>query len=136
LRSFTAEDLEDRIRLREAKKSVVNKYAAVVVLSFVLAGLTYLVPSRLSAENKVVIAASVQMAAVQLVNVWLYLSNLKNFKKEFSQAFVYISVGMLPLGVFFAQIGLVQILGIADAPPFQYASMRCSSRLKAGLRRY
>lgn len=123
LRSFTSEDLEDHIRLREAKKSFINKYLIAALASFVFAGFIYFIPSRLSMEHKNLIAASIQLVAAQLITVWFYVSNLKNFKKEFRQAFVLVSVGILPLGIFFAQIGFVQLIGIGNAIQFQYAEM-------------
>jgi hypothetical protein len=124
LRSFTAEDLEDRIRLRETKESRFNTYIIACVASFVFAGLVYLIPDRhLNLQYKTLIAACLQMLIAQIITVWFYMSNLNNFKQEFRRAFVYISFGILPLGVFFAQIGLVQVLGIGDATPFQYADM-------------
>lgn len=140
LRSFTAEDLEDRVRLRQEKKTFFNKYIVAVAASFVLAGIVYLLPG-LVIEDKNLIATSIQMLTAQLITVWFYVSNLKNFKKEVRQAFVLISVGILPLGIFFAQIGLVQLIGIGDAIQFQYAEMNYIATLAfilmyVGFRKY
>lgn len=124
LRSFTAEDLEDRLRLRETKQSKANSYGLAVVASVGLASLVFLIPSsRLTLEYKALIAACAQMLISQLITVWFYLSNLNNFKKEFRKAFFYISLGILPLGVLFGQIGLVEILGVGGAAPFRYAGV-------------
>lgn len=142
LRSFTAEDLEDRIRLRETSEPKFNSYVIALLVSFGIAGLAYLIPSSdLTLEHKNLIAACTQMLTSQLITMWLYLSNLNNFKKEFRQAFVYLSIGILPLGVLFGQIGLVQILGIEEAAPFQYAGVSYFATLAFvimyfGLRKY
>jgi ABC-type multidrug transport system fused ATPase/permease subunit len=142
LRSFTAEDLEDRIRLRETKKSRLNTYPMAILLSAIAAGLMYLLPSSiLSLDHKNLTAACTFMLVSQLITVWFYLSNLKNFKKEFRQAFVYLSVGVVPLGVLFGQLGISPILGVGDAPAFRYAGVSYFATLAficmyLGLRKY
>ena len=142
LRSFTGEELEDRIRLREIKKPFINKYLIATIVSFVLGGFAYLIPIQdLTSEYRILIAAATQLLVSQLATVWFYISNLGNFKKEFRQAYALIAFGILPIGILYAQIGLVQILGIGETPPFHYGGMTYFAALAFvfmyfGLRKY
>ena len=125
LRTFTLESLEERLQAQEAQKksSIFLNTFGLALLSAVTAGaLGFLILGEVPLGKRLLGAVPFFYATLCIGIAWLYLSSLRDFRKEFKRASVYMGIGAIFMASN-AQYMFYSLWNIADAAPLRYAGI-------------
>jgi hypothetical protein len=146
LRSFTTKSLEDRLTA-QARSShagldrTIRDFVIVLLLTIGSGGAVLVSPIGFPESTRLVAAFPISLLTLHLGIVWFYLTSLRNFNRQFREAFMYLCVGILWFGVLVTAFTLVQVFELTKYPAFKYGEYGAIGLLSygclyLGLRKY